>query len=147
MAKDDNAPQAADPGLRVVPTNPGDPQRSVCPACVRPGVLFLLNQERVILEMLQLARMHMAKILKLDENKVRVSVEVSEGRLHPKFEVDQAVSGQWEVEYVQGVIREVWEGWARDQLNERLRGLREERIGCARRPQEAKPPAEAPAQA
>jgi hypothetical protein len=120
MAKDDNAPAS------------------------RPGVLFLLSQERVILEMLQLAKLHMAKILKLEETKIRVAVEVSEGKLYPKFEVDQAVSGQWEVEYVQGVIREVWEGWAREQMNERLRGLYEERIGCARR-QKAKPAGTSPA--
>lgn len=95
-----------------------------------PTVLFLLGQERVILEMLHLARMHMARILKIKETEIKMRVTAEGGRLHPTFEVDQAVSGQWEVEYIQGVIREVWEGWARDQLHERLRGIYESRAGC-----------------
>lgn len=93
-----------------------------------PAVIFLLNPERVLAEIAELAKLHISEILKVESTAVTVDLElVPGGKVIPTFNVDVPNVGALEKQFVQKGIAEVWLGWAKQELVDRLRGLREVR--------------------
>jgi hypothetical protein len=85
-------------------------------------VIFLLNRERVLLEVVELARLKIAALLKLPGPAVSARIELKAGRLSPVFEVASDMArGLSEVD-VREAIASVREG-TRAELTTRLEGL------------------------
>jgi hypothetical protein len=93
----------------------------------RPSVVFLLNRERVLGEMATLAKMHIAELLDVKVEQVTCDLELRGGKIIPTFNVDAPQAGALEAQYIQKGIAEVWLGWAKRELVDRLRGLGEVR--------------------
>ncbi len=90
-------------------------------------MIFLLNRERVLSEVMELARLRIAGALKVDPDKVEAKVEVDGAKLMPNFSADVETSGALEVDYLQKTMADTWLTVAKPQLVERLAGLSEGR--------------------
>lgn len=94
----------------------------------REPVVFLLNAERVLAEVAELAKLHISEILKVEPTAVTCSLELAKGgKVIPTFNVEAPEAGAWEKDYIQKAIAEVWLGWAKQELVDRLSGLSEVR--------------------
>lgn len=94
----------------------------------KTAVVFLLNAERVLAEIAELAKLHISEILKVEPTAVTCSLELAKGgKVIPTFNVDAPDAGAWEKKYIQEGIAEVWLGWAKQELVDRLSGLSEVR--------------------
>lgn len=92
-------------------------------------MIFLLNSERVLAEVAELARCHISEILRVKPEVVSVKLELAPGgKIIPEFNVEMPQVGALEREYVQQGIKEVWLGWAKRELIERLAGLSDVRL-------------------
>jgi len=93
-------------------------------------MVFLLNRERVLTEMAELSRLHISGLLSVDPSAVTASFELrpEDSTVVPEFNVSTPTSGALEVEYVKQAIAEVWNGWAKQELIDRLNGLAEMRV-------------------
>jgi len=92
-------------------------------------MIFLLNKERVLAEVGELARLHISGILKVKPEFVSVQFELVDGKIKPRFDVKTEVSGAWEQDYIQNTMQSVWSGWAKEELVNRLMGLEDVRFG------------------
>lgn len=99
---------------------------------MKPVVMIPALVETVVMEMLQLSRLHMVGALRIPEQDIQVKLTLADGKLFPEFSLSTPPGTQFEAEHVRQVMSEIWDGWGRDELTARLRGLREERLGCAR---------------
>jgi len=91
-------------------------------------MLFLLNQERVLAEVMELAKKKISGILKVDENEMRVWLDWKNGVIQPNFQV--VASGvEDEKDEVTKVMADVWLNKLKPELIQRLRGLSELRYG------------------
>ena len=92
-------------------------------------MIFLLNHERVLAEVAELARLHISGMLKVEPQVVAVQLELAPGgRIRPQFDVAVPPdAGALEKKFIQQAIAEVWLGWAKQELIDRLRGLNEVR--------------------
>lgn len=87
-------------------------------------MIFLLNNERVLAEVAELARCHISEILRVKPEVVSVKLELAPGgKIIPEFNVGVPEVGALERTYIQQGIEEVWLGWAKRELLERLAGL------------------------
>ena len=91
-------------------------------------MIFLLNRERVVAEVLELARRLIASRAKLDLNVVEVSCGWKEDRIVPTFAIKVKPEGALEAKWYQEAISETWAG-VRPELYRRLQGLSEVRYG------------------
>ena len=89
----------------------------------RVPFVFLLNGERVLSEIAELAKLHIAKLLDVDPRQVTARLELERGKVIPTFDVDMPQAGALERQYIQSAIVEVWLGWAKRELVDRLSGL------------------------
>ena len=98
---------------------------------VRPGGIILLNRERVLYETFELARLRIARRLKIEPIKIDVVVDTGEDKqIKVKFKIaDDATKGKTEEEVKSIVAQEHKQGW--EILNLRLSGLGEKRNGAA----------------
>lgn len=88
-------------------------------------MIFLLNNERVLSEILELTKLKISESLGISESRVHVKVELEDGVVKPSFGIDDtdAVESQ-----AQDAIREVW-GQLRLELAARMKGLNSRRHG------------------
>lgn len=100
-------------------------------------VVFLLNGERVLTEIAELAKLHIAGLLEVEPEAVKATLELGPGgKVIPEFNVEMPNAGAIERQYIQKGIAEVWLGWCKQELADRLRGLSEVRRYA---PEEASP--------
>lgn len=92
-------------------------------------LVFLLNHERVLGEIAELAKLHISGLLGVEFDQVAVEWELAAGgKVTSTFSVQlPSDAGAIEKQYVQKGIAEVWLGWAKRELIDRLRGLGEVR--------------------
>lgn len=89
-------------------------------------MIFLINHERVIYEILELARLKISGILKVPPDAIRVSVEVEDGKLCPNVEIDPSqVEGVTPVQ-VRSVISTIYDRLKID-LRVRLTAMKRKR--------------------
>lgn len=92
-------------------------------------MIFLLNNERVLAEVAELARCRISEILRVEPKNVSVKLELAPGgKIIPEFNVEVPHVGSLERVYIQQGIEEVWLGWAKRELLERLAGLSDRRL-------------------
>lgn len=96
-------------------------------------MIFLLNPERVLTEVAEVARCHIAELTSVSPDRVdfRLEFDPSGKRVVPSISV--APDGDptaLEMQMIQGAIRDVWLGWAKQALVERLNGLAVRRDGA-----------------
>ena len=84
---------------------------------------FLLNTERVLLEVVELARLRISRELGLPPEKVSVRLSLEGGKVAPCFDVDSDIS---ELE-VQSAIKTIW-GQLLKELSTRINGLGDRRV-------------------
>ena len=84
---------------------------------------FLLNTERVLLEVMELARLRISNELGLPPEKVSVRFSLEGGKVVPFFDVDSDIS---ELE-VQSAIKAIW-GQLLKELSTRINGLGDRRV-------------------
>ena len=86
--------------------------------------MFLLNKQSVLLEIMNLVRIHIAEKLSVTVNKVDAKFDAKDDRLFPRFTVDGIPRGTFEY-----IANREW-AIAEPILMERLNGLDEKRHGC-----------------
>ena len=90
--------------------------------------MFLLNNECVLAEIAELAKLHISGLLELKPEAVTSEIGLAPGgKVIPTFNVNVSDAGPIERKYVEQAIAEVWLGWAKRELTERLIGIREVR--------------------
>jgi len=92
-------------------------------------MIFLINEERVVAEVLELARLKISGILGVKPDDVEATVEVKDGRIRPNFNLRIASDKKFEVAFVQRTMAAVWQEEIKPELVARLRGLTEGRYG------------------
>lgn len=92
-------------------------------------MIFLLNNERVLSEVLELARLKISGILSVRPDEVLAELEVADGKLRPKFQLKLDNPGALEKEYIQKCMADVWLNLVKPELASRLMGLSEVRYG------------------
>lgn len=97
-------------------------------------MILLLNNERVLAELVELAKRHISALLGVNPEAVSVEIELAPGGVvRPQFQYQAPDdAGALEKEYIQQCMAEVWLGWAKAELIDRLRGLKEVRHGFRR---------------
>jgi hypothetical protein len=66
-------------------------------------MIFLLNRERILLEVVELARLKIAALLDVDPARVTTRIELNEGKVSPVFEV----ASEGAEELAEGRVRDV----------------------------------------
>jgi len=99
-------------------------------------MIFLLNNERVLLEIMELARLRIAQESGIAQAQVEARLEVKGRKITPTFRLEGEIAGALEKSYTEQLMRDVWRG-VQIEMIERLRGLLEVRYGCGE-PQEVK---------
>lgn len=89
-------------------------------------MIFLWNGQRVLSEVVELARLKISKKSGLPMSRIKVRIEASAGGLNPIFDVD--AKGEEEEEALEAV-KQVWAD-VYPKLIERLKGMGEKRHGC-----------------
>lgn len=69
-------------------------------------MIFLINRERVLKEMMELARLKIATALNISDRLVTAEIKIEDGKLIPKFKVDNAQVGS--VVLIKRVIESVY---------------------------------------
>lgn len=87
-------------------------------------MIFLLNRERVLSEILELTKLQISKQLGVSESKVHIKVDLENGSIKPSFGIDEDVDPI----RVKSVIGDVW-GVLREELANRLQDLNTRRYG------------------
>lgn len=90
-------------------------------------MIFLLNTELVLSEILELALLNVSKALDVPKSKVRISLNFSDGKLVPDFRVDKDFSDVLEQQKAEEAIRAIWLENMKPELTTRFRGLKERR--------------------
>jgi hypothetical protein len=89
--------------------------------------ILLLNKEGVAAEIMELARIKIATLLRVPIETVNARWEANEGRPPtPAFDVDIGQSKDLSEDKVRQSIGGVWR-WLKDDLSERLKGLEQRR--------------------
>lgn len=91
-------------------------------------MIFLWNRERVLSEVLELARLRISEKLDLPVELVQVHLKLEDDRLKPGFTVDTASLSDWKYSQIQDVLRSAWTG-VQGILGTRLKSLHERRYG------------------
>ncbi len=100
----------------------------IAKATPRPPLVFLLNRERVLAELAELAKLHISGLLEVEPKAVTAKLELAPGgKVIPEFKVDIPTAGAIETEFIRKGIAEVWLGWCKKELVDRLGGLNEVR--------------------
>jgi len=89
-------------------------------------MIFLINHERVLLEMLELAKHKISEILEVELNDVKAILEVVDNRIKPYFDVQLSTTQSFEKAFVERAIAGVWTEVKRE-LVKRLAGLKDRR--------------------
>lgn len=87
-------------------------------------MIFLLNRERVLSEIMELATLQISKRLNIPESKVHSNVELDGDRIKPSFGIDGDVVS----DDANDAIGDVW-GVLRVELTNRLLGLNAKQYG------------------
>jgi len=104
---------------------PGGKSPSVDPPfyAFLPGI-FLLNYERVFSEIARLVRSHVSELAQVDFVQVHVHFEIdADKKLLPVITIDQDDVGALERQSWEQIIAGVWRGWAKKELESRLKGM------------------------
>jgi len=88
-------------------------------------MIFLLNRERVIMEVLEIARFKISKALGVSPRDVKTRVEIQNGKLSPVFDVAKGNLNATEDE-VREAVASIYAGITTE-LAERLEGLQSTR--------------------
>lgn len=83
-------------------------------------MVFLWNKERVLGELMVLARFLIGEALGVDPKFVVARVTLDGDRVIPEFSVDSTVVPVAKLHSVSPVIRDIWQGRLRQQLNARM---------------------------
>ena len=92
-------------------------------------MIFLWNAERVLAEIFELARLKIAGLTKVPEDKITASVQLEGGNIKPSFQIEELATTDLTNDQVQAVIGEVW-GELKPELIVRLKSLYGGRRGC-----------------
>lgn len=93
-------------------------------------MIFLLNTERVLTEIVALTKIRVAEIIGGRPENIRVELEIVDGKLRAKFDVEVAEDAMpLEKETAEKACSEYWMGKAKPELIARMHGLREKRHG------------------
>lgn len=92
-------------------------------------MIYLLNNERVVREILELSMLRLSGILGVEPSKIRVGLKVTDGKIVPEFNVEMEAAGALEEKYIQKAIADVWLLVAKPEMEARLRGMHEVRYG------------------
>jgi len=84
-------------------------------------MIFLLNRERILKEVLELATLKISEVLGVEPEKINVRVHVEDGVLKPQFKVGDDYDKMSPPE-VGAVITGVWDS-VRPELINRLKGM------------------------
>jgi len=87
---------------------------------------LLLNNEGVVLEVTELARLKISKALSVSPGKVMARWKLNDGKMVPEFSVADADGMDKDI--VRTTIGAVWR-WLKDSLAERIQGLKQVRGG------------------
>jgi hypothetical protein len=85
-------------------------------------MIFLLNRERVLLEVIQLARLKIASLLNVPAQAVAARMELKAGMVSPVFEVSPDETKEFSEEAVRNAIASVYDR-VMDECATRLDGL------------------------
>jgi hypothetical protein len=99
-------------------------------------MIFLLNTERVLLEIMELARLRISQESGVALDQIEARLEAIEHKIIPTFKLAGEIAGALEKSYTEQLMRDVWRG-VQIEMVERLRGLLEVRHGCSK-PKEVK---------
>ena len=99
------------------------PQLKLVKRVIPGSLVFLVNKERVLTELVELARLKIVLRLKVAEAKVHAQINVdSAGKLRVEFSVDEDALGDRKLDMVRAAIDEEYRAvWVR--IKERLAGL------------------------
>jgi len=86
------------------------------------GMIFLLNQERVVYEVVELARLKMVGVLQVPSSAVEASLEMKDGKLVPSFGVNMADAEGVSEEQAKEVMRLAYVT-LKDEMTLRMEGL------------------------
>lgn len=90
-------------------------------------MIFLLNRERILMEMLELAKLKISGKLKIPESEIVAGVTLTkDNKLAPEFKINSAIEANDKI-YAE-VITNEW-GVLRGELEARLAGLESNRYG------------------
>lgn len=93
-------------------------------------MVFLLNQERVFSEILELTRLRIARMLGVQPDDVSAELEFADGRFRPKFQIEAGKCGLLDPRFTQKCMADIWLDVVKPKLVVRLAGLNEVRLGC-----------------
>lgn len=89
-------------------------------------MIFLLNPEYVVWEVVEMARIQICEVLKVSTGKVEATIDLADGKLSPEFLVD--------MDYVEGItpdeVREVMRhiyADCKEEMKSRLKGVTKSR--------------------
>lgn len=85
-------------------------------------MIFLLNKEYVVWEVVELARLHMCEVLKVPTSAIEAKVELANEKLSPEFNVDVDQCHGVSVDDVREVMGEVYKE-CREEMEVRLYGV------------------------
>jgi len=89
-------------------------------------MIVLLNKERVIYEVVELARLKMAGIMRVEPRAVTAKIELKSGALSPSFSVNPLAAKGLKPEQMREVMARVYNN-LKVELRSRLEGLEERR--------------------
>jgi hypothetical protein len=88
-------------------------------------LIFLLNNERVILEMMSLARFKLAQMLGIEPNLIKAEVGIEDGRLLPHFDISNLADTT--KEQLEPFFADIWINQIKPEFERRMQGLTEVR--------------------
>ena len=89
-------------------------------------MIVLLNKERVVYEVVELARLKMAGIMRVPSSAVEAKIELKGGLLSPTFAIDREQAKGLKSEQMRDVMSTVYTN-LKAELKSRLNGLEERR--------------------
>ena len=93
-------------------------------------MIFLLNTDRVISEIVELSKIRISAIIGCGPEDIRVDLEIVDGKLRVNIKAVAADNATTlEEESIKRAISEYWGGKARPELIARMKGLKECRRG------------------
>lgn len=85
-------------------------------------MIFLLNREYVVWEVVELTRLHICEVLRLTTDKVEAKIDLAGDTLSPEFQVDLADCPGVTPEQIKDVMRHTYAD-CKEELERRLGGL------------------------
>lgn len=89
-------------------------------------MIFLLNPEYVVWEVVELARLQICEVLKVPTSKVEATIDLADGRMSPEFLVDADDVDGVTLDEIREVMRHVYAD-CKEEMESRLEGVTKRR--------------------